>query len=589
MIGGRVVTYRNSDSPSSSGLEDSSITAAREIADAGASLVIDADARSVRGIVFDSVEGESRFIASAQVLSTLGPPISDLSVAVKEVVAILEGQTGARLNVERDGHAHLGPFALTGYPVQPLSVAIVPTGRQPLTNVLAATGRSTASIVHVLTDAVRTEDGVLSSTLLEVRLRGVRPDVVVLLEGDRAQSEWASAVGTFGNLMADRAIDQLIVLASDEFQQYLIQALGDNANMTGLDPMQYEPHEVAMALESELSELYEQRVASTPRLGIDRKLKFVSRLRGGDLATRYIARRLQRNVVAVDVSAGTAINWSTLLAGGSIARPDLDVHGNIRSLFGSNLDTIRALMPLEMSREDLANWILNRASRPRVESVLWRDQVVESVLLSSVVAQTWGNLAGIASDQIDMIVAGSGFCFESDPTLGVLALLNGLQPAPLGGVVQILLDPDSLLWAAGAIGDQAPAVAADTIEHDLLTPAATVVVVEGVGAEGQPAVSGKLTYEDGEAVEFSVAYGSLRRLPLGEGDQATLVLTCEPGFAVGGSNPGEQIQFGPQDGFDGGEVGVIIDARGRPMSEYADDAVARDHVRRWYSDLDIDL
>lgn len=587
MIGGRVVTHRYSDAPT--GLEDNSITASREIADAGTSLVVDVDAHRVRGVVFDSVEGESRFVASAQVMSTVGPPISDVSVAVREVVALLEGQTGVHLNVGDDPKSFMGPFALTGYPVAPLRVAIVPTGRQALTPVLATSGRATPSAVHILTDSVRTEDGVLSSTLLEVRLRGLKPDVVVLLEGDRAQSEWASAVGTFGNLIADQSIGQVIVLASEEFQQYLIQTLGDDTNMTGLDPNQYEPHEVALALETELNELYEQRVASGARVGIEREMKFVNRLRSGDLSTRYIARRLERSVVAVDVSSGTAINWSTMHAGGSIARPDLDVNVNVRSLFEANIDALRTMVPVEMSREDLANWILNRATRPRVESVLWEDQIIESVLLSRVVARTWGNLSGIASDQIDLIIAGNGFCFPGEPVLGVLALLNGFQPAPLGGVVQIVLDPDGLLWAAGAVGDQAPAVAADAIEHDLLSPAATVVVVEGSGAEGQPAVTGKLTYEDGEAVEFSVAYGALARLPLGEGDQATLVLTCEPGFAVGGSNPGEQVQFGPEDDLQGGEVGIIIDARGRPMIEPAEESVARESVRRWYSDLDIEI
>ncbi len=580
-----MVTYRNTDAPT--GLEDSAIAGPRETADAGASLVIDVDGLHVRGIVFDSVEGESRFVASSQVMSTLGPPIGDLPTAVREVVSILEGQTGTQFGVEAGSEDHLGPFAITGYPVAPLSVAIVPAGSHALTHVLAATGRATPSTVHILTDAVRTEDGVLSSTLLEVRLRGIRPDVVILLEGDRAQSEWASAVGTFSNLISEGAVGQLIVLASEEFQQYLIQALGEGANMTGLDPSQYEPHEVASALEAELAELYDQRVAGEPRFGINRELRFVSRLRAGDLATRYLARRLERSIVSVDVAAGTAINWSTMHAGGSLARPDLDVHTNIRSLFAIGLDGVRSALPLEMSREDLANWVLNRATRPRVGAAVWRDQIVESVALSAFVAESWRNLEGVASDQIDLIVAGSGFCFDGDPALGVLAALNGLRPAPLGGVVQVLLDPDCLLWAAGAIGDQSPAVAADVVEHDLLSPTATVVVVEGAGAEGQPAVSGKLTYEDGESVEFSVAYGSMMRLPLGEGDRATLVLTCEPGFAVGGSNPGEQIQFGPEEGFEGGEVGVIIDARGRPMAEFSDETAARDAVRRWYTDLGI--
>ncbi|MEZ4521032.1 MAG: hypothetical protein R3A46_05240 [Thermomicrobiales bacterium] len=582
-----MVSYRNSDAPT--GLEDNAITSGRESADAGASLVIDVDAHIVRGVLFDSVEGQSRFIASAQVPSTLGPPISDLTVAVREVISILEEQTGMDLDAGENDSA-LGPYAITGFPIRPLSVAIVPTGQQALTPILAVTGRATASIVHILTDNVRTEDGVLSSTLLESRIRGIRPDIVVLLEGDRAQSEWASAVGTFGNLMPDGIPDQLIVLASEEFQQYLIQALGDGANLTGLDPSQYEAHEVASALEAELTDLYEQRVGAEPRMGVSRDLKYVSRLRAGDLATRFTARRLERSVVSVDVSSGTAINWSTMHAGGSLARPDLDVHANIRALFGIPAGVLRSSIPLDMSQDDLGNWILNRALRPRVKSALRRDQLIESGLLTHVVSSAWRDLEGVVSDQIDIIIAGEGFCFEYDPALGVMALINGLQPAPLNGVVQVLLDPDGLLWSAGAIGDLSPAVAADVIENDVLAPAATVVVVEGTGTEGQPAVSGKLTYEDGETIEFSVNYGSMRRLSLGEGDQATLILTCEPGFAVGGSNPGEQIQIGPDDGLRGGEVGVIIDARGRPV--FADRetlAAGQEDVRRWYLDLGIEL
>ncbi|CAN5627670.1 glutamate mutase L [soil metagenome] len=583
-----MVTHRNADAPT--GLEQNAVGGARELIDAGTSLVIDIDENLVRGVVFDSVEGQARFVASAQAPSTLGAPISDPSVGVREVVSILEQQTGFELTSEGDEGSHLGPFAITGYPVKALTVAIVPTGRHVLTKMLAATGRATPSSVYLLTDSVRTEDGVLSSTLLESRVRSIRPDIVVLLEGDRAQSEWASAVGTFGMLFQDQTVDQIIVLASDEFQQYIIQALGEGANLTGLDPAQYENSEVAMALETELSDMYEQRVGASPRMGLNRDLKFVSRLRASDLATRFIARRIERNVVAVDVSAGTVINWSTMHSGGSAARPDLDVHKNVRSLLSVNFEALRTVVPIEMSQEDLANWVLNRAVRPRSVSALKQDQVVESVLLSQVVATAWRDLEEVASDQIDVIIAGPGFCLDADPALGVMAVLNGIQPAPLSGVVQVVLDPDGLLWAAGAIGDVAPALAADVIENDVLTPAATVVVVEGSGTEAQTAVAGKLTYEDGESVKFDVPYGSMFRLPLGDDDQATLVLTCEPGFAVGASNPGEQLHIGPDDGLQGGEVGVIIDARGRPMSTPVDDgATGRAFVRRWYTDLGIEL
>lgn len=316
-----MLTYRSSDAPT--GLEDASITAPREMADPGAAVVLDVDSQRVRAVMIDSVEGESRFIASVEVMSTLGMPVDDLSVGVREALALLAGQTGVRIDNEADDVDAPDTITMTGFPAPPLNVAIVPAGTNPLTAVLTLTSWATPSFVHLLTDAVRTEDGLLSATLLEIRLRGLQPDIVVMLEGDRAQSEWASAAGAFGSLMSDGVIDQLIVLAADEFQQYLIQALGEDANMTGLDPSQYEAHEVAMALETELEDLYEQRVASSLRLNVGRPVKFVSRLRSGDLATRYIARRLERSVVSLDISSGTSICWSNAHSGGSIARPDL--------------------------------------------------------------------------------------------------------------------------------------------------------------------------------------------------------------------------------------------------------------------------
>jgi hypothetical protein len=566
---------------------ESSLSAAA--VEPGASLVVDVDGRLVRAVLFDAVEGQGRFVASAQVVSSAGPPIGDLSVAVKEAVALLEAQTGLKLLAADRNNSDLVALALSGHPVAPLRVALVPTGGHDMLPALTAIARATTAIVDVLDPAVRTEDGVMSATLLESRLRGFQPDVVVLLEGRRAQAEWASAVGTFGTLLAEGLRSQLIVLASDEFQQHVIQTLGEQANLTGLDPAQYEAHEVAAALETELLAHYEERVNAGPALGLQRNPVFVSRARAGDLAARFIARRQEKSVATVSISDGTVINWSTLHSGAALNRPDLDLHANVRGLFGPAFEFARSLLPVDMSQEDLANWILNRALRPRVNAATPRDQIIESVLSSGLMYQAWQDLSGIANDQLDIVIGGGSLCYDSFPSLGVLALLNGLRPAPLGGVVEVYLDPDGLLTAAGAIGDVIPALAADAIEHDLLSPAATVIVLEGEGSEGEIAVTGRLTYEDGETVPISVPFGTIQRLQLGEGDRASLWLVCEPGFTIGGSNPGEELEFGQTHPLRGGEVGVLIDARGRPLETFGSQGIAnRDRVRRWYGELGIE-
>lgn len=572
------------------GPESGDATFERAQVDVGTSLVIDADEHLVRGAFFDSVEGQARFVAGAQVVSTAGPPIGDLSVAVREVMALIEAQTGFPLQPEDEHDTVPRAVTLTGQPAKPIRVAIVPTGAHPITTALAAVARSTHSIVYVLDAEIRTEDGVMSATLLENRARGFRPHVVVLLEGDRAQAEWASAVGTLGNMLADGTIEQMIVLASDDFQQHVIQTLGDAPNLTGLDPGQYETHEVAIALETELSGMYQERARNVPNPGLSGNWAYVSRLRAGDLSTRFIARRLEKSAASVDISSGTTINWSNVHTGGSLCRPDLDLYTHIRGIFGPRFEFARALLPFELSGEELANWVLNRASRPRVVAATPRDELIESALASAIVSHAWEDMANIASEQIEVLIGGPAFCCDAHPALGVLALLNGVQPTPLGGVVEVHLDPDGLLVAAGAVGESAPAVAADVIEHDVLAPVATVIVVEGEGVEGQLAVSGRLTYDDGESVEFEVPFGTLRRLDFADGDSGSLWLTCEPGFAVGGSNPGERMEFGQSVPLRGGEVGIIIDARGRPLEvEGESSAISREMVQRWYAELGIEL
>ncbi len=554
------------------------------------SLVIDADERVVRGALFDSVEGHSRFVAGAQVISTAGPPIGDLSVAVREIAQAIESQCGVVLTSSEDAGDSIGTFSLTGQPVKPIRVTIVPTGRHQILPALETIARTTTSIVNVLDVGIRTEDGVMSATLLESWLRGFRPHVVVLLEGSRAQSEWISAVATIGNLLNEGFVDQLVVLASDEFQQHVIDAVGDGANVTGLDPGQYEPHEVAMALETELTGLYQSLVEITPDVGLRRRPVFVNRLRAGDLTTRFIARRQQRNTVSIDVSSGTTICWSSIQAGGSQSRPDLDLNRNARALFGSMFEMAWSMLPTEVSREDLANWVLNRAARPRVTPATNMDEIIQGAFLAAITARAWSDLAGIANDQLEIVIGGPAYCFDDNPGVGVLALLNGFQPAPLSGLCEIHLDPDGLLTLAGAVGETAPSVAADVIEFDLLGPSATVIVVDGAGVEGKPALAGRLTYEDGDFVGFDVPCGRLKRLEFGDGDTGILELTCEAGFSIGGSNPGERIEFGRSTPLRGGEVGIIIDARGRPVSAHSGGgSTNRETIGSWYRELGVQL
>src|SRR2546423_7093447 len=63
----------------------------------GTGLVVELDHRVARAILFASVEGQGRLVASTSVPATTLPPIGDPSIAVKQALREIEEQTGFTL------------------------------------------------------------------------------------------------------------------------------------------------------------------------------------------------------------------------------------------------------------------------------------------------------------------------------------------------------------------------------------------------------------------------------------------------------------------------------------------------------------
>jgi hypothetical protein len=102
----------------------------------------------------------------------------------------------------------------------------------------------------------------------------------------------------------------------------------------------------------------------------------------------------------------------------------------------------------------------------------------------------------------------------------------------------------------------------------------TVVSVVGNLPEGEPALQAVLEYPDGRRHVEDVAQGTLVRLPLLAGEQALLGLYPVPSVDVG-LGPGQQARA--SEPVEGGALGLIVDARGRPLTLPAadDERIAR--------------
>jgi hypothetical protein len=172
-------------------------------------------------------------------------------------------------------------------------------------------------------------------------------------------------------------------------------------------------------------------------------------------------------------------------------------------------------------------------------------------------------------------VMATGSVLTKAPTHGqsMLMLLDGLQPA---GVSTILLDQNNLVSALGGAADVNPLLAVQVLGSNTMLNLGAVIAPVGTARIGTRILSIKITYEDGREANTEVKYGSLEVISLPMGASATLRLQPLHRFDVGmGPGRGGRLQVV------GGSLGIVIDARGRPIQLSPDPVRRRELIKKW--------
>jgi hypothetical protein len=175
---------------------------------------------------------------------------------------------------------------------------------------------------------------------------------------------------------------------------------------------------------------------------------------------------------------------------------------------------------------------------------------------------------------LDLILAGGGVISEQ-VSLGqsLLLLLDAIQPV---GIMPILLDQNNLLPLLGVAASRSHYLPVQVIESGAFIGLGTVVSVIASGNYGDQVLRAKLAYADGTEARAEVKFGGLEILPLPSGQTARLSL--QPlRRADAGLGPGKSGVVP----VTGGALGVVIDARGRPLQFPSDPVRRRELMKRW--------
>ncbi len=555
-----------------------------------AAVVVHAGRTRCRATLFDRVEQAPRLVASTLAI----PEPSSGSFELEGIAAALEELAEATGRTFEDGGKLLSPrqplgdgadlYLLTGLPRPPLRVALISIGSdRSLSHVLTAALRSTPARLTQL-GVTAQAGGSLSAAAVEQWLREVSPRVLVLAHEGGTADEWATVLDGVRGVAEDADGPELgLIVGPETHQEQAAEAIGEQIELVGVDPLAHEVASVTLALTTELRDRYRDTVRQSLLARQLGSLHFVDLVEAIGSSVAFTHRRTGQSTLFVHIDEGTLLVWARGEQAVTSFSAERDLGPGAAELTRLAPERIARWLPKQCPLESLTEWLLNRSLRPLAALETADDALIASAVLREVLLDAAKDIGLQPPADIQLIIANSRFS-ELPPALAALSLLDGLQPLPSEGLVTLALDDVDLLAAAGALATVHAGYASAVLEQDALIPLAHCVVVSGAGPEGALAVRGDLRI-NGVGQRFSVPYGSVHLLRLPESGSIELSLELEPGFRVGAGEPGARVELDQESGLSWARLGLLIDARGRPLPlpEATELRLAR--AASWLADL----
>ncbi len=312
-----------------------------------------------------------------------------------------------------------------------------------------------------------------------------------------------------------------------------------------------------------------------------------------------IARQRSIDVLGVDIGGATTDVFSVF--SGIYTRTvsaNLGMSYSICNvLTEAGLENIRRWLPFEASDAYLRNQLRNKMIRPTTIPQQLQDLHIEQATAREALRLAFEHHKSLAREmvgvqqqrsvgdlfeqsgggktRVDMLalnmLIGSGGVLAHAPELAqtVLMMLDAYQPE---GLTTIAKDSIFMMPQLGILSTLLPEAATQVFERDCLIRLAECLAPIGVGAAGAPC----LTVEWGSE-KLEVPFGTLKLVEIASGTALSVRATPAAGFDLGAGR-GKSVTFETV----AGELGLVLDCRGRPLA--FPDNVARAN-RTWLGAL----
>lgn len=556
--------------------------------DANSILIVDVGEISTRALLFDVVEGHYRFIASGISPTSFGAHqynIQDgVRAAIDQLVAIsgraFFGEDGQLVLPCTPDGVGIDAFAVTlsaGPPVEVVIVGLIEKIDIESARRLVKTTYSRVMDVMSLNDR-RAREARLDSILR------IRPDLIVIVGGFDdggvlSVQRLAEPVGLACSLLTNEQKPEVLFAGNQSIQGDIRSLLGKSANLhlapnlrPSIDVEQLNPAQVVV--EKIVTNIRKRQIPGVAELASWAGADIIPTSEAFSRIIRFLSMTLESNkgILGIDVGAS-----ATTIAASFCGSLVLNVCPEFG--LGSNLDELLINMPLsditrwislDIADDDVRNYLFNKSLYPSSLPVEEKDLAIEQAVARQVIRGAIKKAFKRFPDREfkytkhllpwfePIIVTGSILTQSPSVDQTALMLIDSLQPT---GATTLVLDHNHLLPALGAAASINQLMVVHILNTDAFMHLGTVITPVGEAPIGTPVLRIQMIRDDGQDVNLEIKYGNLEMISLPVGQKARLQLHPLHLFDVGMGAPGRGGALRVM----GGELGVIIDARGRPL------------------------
>ncbi len=568
-------------------------------------LAVDVGGANTRAVLFDVVEGQYRFVASGIAPSTAEAPFKDVGEGVRNAIGNLQSVTGRTfLGADR---RLVKPTQADGSGVDAF-VATISAGRALktvvvglLTEVSLESARRLAETTYArVIDSVGIDDHRPPDQLIDLMLR-LQPDLVVITGGtdggaSRSIHKTVEPVGLASYLLAPDKRPAVLFAGNQKQDDEVRELLGGVTSA-----LQFSPN-VRPSLDTEDLDPAARQLADL-FVGVrQRQLKGLDLLQewsnGHVLPTAYAEGRMIRflgqvygktreGILGVEIGASAAVVAAGFADKGTLGvYPQFGLGENLPVLLQyTSLEEILRWTALDVSTGVLRDHIFQKSLYPSTIAATKEDQSLaqavtrQALRLAVQTAQrdfprsAAAPKAGLLPYLNPILAGGGALTNASTPGQCMLLLLDGIQPV---GITTIILDRNNVLPMLGAAASRNSILPVQILESGAFQSLGSVVSLFGSASYGGLLARARLRYSDGREAAVEIKSGGLEILPLPAGEAATLSIQPRHGINAG---------FGPGRGgavsVTGGEVGLVFDGRGRPLTLPEDGGRRRELLKKW--------